>query len=190
MIAIIDYGAGNIMSVKKALDYLGVQSRISSNPKDILTADRVILPGVGNFGDCMKNLQKRNLIEPIKEFINSGKPFFGICVGIQLLFESSEEAPDIKGLGIIKGKCVKFRQGKVPQIGWNNITSKTIGNGYVYFVNSYYAIPDDKNIIESIGDYYNEYVAAIKKDNIFATQFHPEKSGEFGLKILKRWLKC
>ena len=109
---------------------------------------------------------------------------------MQVLFEESEESPNVKGLGIFKGKVLKFKQGKVPQIGWNKISSKTIGDGYVYFVNSYYAAPDDKNIIESTSDYYAKFTAAVKKDNVFATQFHPEKSGEFGLRILKKWLTC
>lgn len=190
MIAIIDYGAGNVQSVKNALDYLEVESRITSNPNDIMNAEKVILPGVGAFGDCIDALEKRKLIQPIRDCINSGKPFFGICLGLQLLFEKSEESPGKKGLGIFKGKCVKFRQGKVPQIGWNKIKSKEIGEGYVYFVNSYYVIPDENEIIESTSDYYGEFTAAIKKDNVLATQFHPEKSGDFGLQILKRWLKC
>lgn len=118
------------------------------------------------------------------------KPFLGICVGLQVLFEESEESPDVKGLGIFKGKVVKFKQGKIPQIGWNKIKSKSIGNGYVYFVNSYYVVSFDRSIIESESDYYVKFTVAVKKDNVFATQFHPEKSGKFGLEMLKKWLVC
>ena len=112
----------------------------------------------------------------------------GICIGLQVLFEGSEESPGTKGLGIFKGKVVRFKKGKIPQIGWNKIKSKTIGNGYAYFVNSYYAVPEDKKIIESTSDYYGKFAAAVKKDNIFAAQFHLEKSGKFGLDILRKWL--
>ena len=189
MITIIDYGAGNTQSVKNALDYLGVKSRLTSNLDDIKEAERVILPGVGAFGDCIDALEQRKLVQPIKNFIASGKPFLGICLGLQLLFEKSEESPGKKGLGIFTGSCVKFRKGKVPQIGWNKIKSEN-SEGYVYFVNSYYVIPGDKSIVEATCNYYGNFAAAIKKDNIFAVQFHPEKSGNFGLQILKRWLEC
>ena len=138
----------------------------------------------------MKELQKRKLDDVIKKTVEMKKPFLGICVGLQVLFEKSEESPGVKGLGIFSGKVVKFKQGKIPQIGWNKIKSKSIGNGYVYFVNSYYVAPFDRSIIESESDYYIKFTAAIKKDNVFATQFHPEKSGEFGLELLREWLKC
>ena len=193
MIAIVDYGAGNLKSVKNALDYLKVDTRITDKKEDILKADRIILPGDGSFGYMIENLQKKGLIEPIKKYINEGKPFLGICLGLQALFEESEESPGIKGLGIFKGKVAKFRKGKVPQIGWNNIIAKKNGifrNGYVYFVNSYYVIPEDSSITATITDYYGDFVSAVKSDNVTAMQFHPEKSGEVGLNILKRWLKC
>ena len=190
MIAIIDYGAGNANSVKKALDYLGENSIITSDPNQIINADKVVFPGVGNFGDVMKELKKRKLDVIIKKVIEMKKPFLGICVGLQILFEESEESPKIKGLEIFKGKAVKFTKGKIPQIGWNKIKSRTIGNDYVYFVNSYYVVPEDKSVIESISNYYTSFVSAAKKDNVFATQFHPEKSGEFGLEILRKWLQC
>jgi glutamine amidotransferase len=190
MIAIIDYGAGNLNSVKKAFEYLGEGSIITSDPEEIVKADKVVFPGVGNFGDVMKELKKRKLDEAIKKVIETKKPFLGICVGLQVLFEESEESPNVKGLGIFKGNVVKFTKGKIPQIGWNEIKSKSIGNGYVYFVNSYYVVPADKGIVESTADYYVDFTAAVKKDNVFATQFHPEKSGKFGLKILKKWLEC
>ena len=190
MIAIIDYGAGNANSVKNALDYLGYDSLITSEPEKILEADKVIFPGVGSFGDAMKELKKRKLDRAIKEYIGSKKPFLGICIGLQVLFEQSEESPNAKGLGVFKGKVVKFKKGKIPQIGWNKIESEKIGDGYAYFVNSYYAIPDDKKIIESASDYHGKFTAAVKKDNVFASQFHLEKSGKFGLGILKEWLEC
>ena len=135
-------------------------------------------------------LKKRKLDGAIKSFIESKKPFLGICIGLQVLFEESEESPNVKGLGIFKGKVLRFKKGKIPQIGWNKISSKTIGNGYVYFVNSYYPVPEDKGIIESTSDYYIKFTAAVKKDNVFATQFHPEKSGKFGQEILRKWLNA
>ncbi len=193
MIAIIDYGAGNLKSVKNALDYLNVDSRITDKASDILKADRLILPGDCSFGYAMKNLKKKNLVKSIKQFIAGGKPFLGICLGLQILFEESEESLEVKGLGVFKGKVVKFRKGKVPQIGWNKIIPKKKGvfrNGFVYFVNSYYVIPEDKSIIAALTDYYGEFVSAVQCNNITAVQFHPEKSGDFGMAILKRWLKC
>ncbi len=190
MIAIIDYGSGNVNSVKKAFDYLGERSVITSDEKKILKADKVVFPGVGNFGDVMKELKKRKLDSAIKKSIASKNPFLGICVGLQVLFEESEESPNVKGLGIFKGKVIRFKKGKIPQIGWNKIKSKTIGSGYVYFVDSYYPMPKDKSIIESESDYYVNFTAAVKRDNIFATQFHPEKSGKFGLEILRKWLNA
>ena len=193
MIAIIDYGAGNLKSVKNALDYLNVDSIITDKPEDILKADRLILPGDGSFGYMMENLEKKNLISPIKRFIRSRKPFLGICLGLQGLFEESEESPKVKGLSIFKGKVVKFRKGKVPQIGWNKIFPKQNGifkEDFMYFVNSYYIVPKDKYIIATTTDYNNNFVSAIKSDNITAMQFHPEKSGKAGIELLKRWLKC
>lgn len=190
MIAIIDYGAGNLNSVKNALDYLKTDSFITSNPGEILRADKVIFPGVGSFGDAMKELKKRKLDAAIKKFIATKKPFLGICIGLQALFEESEESPGVRGLGIFKGRVVKFRKGKIPQIGWNKISSKKIGNGYVYFVNSYYAVPQDDGLIESTSDYHVKFTAAVKKGNVFATQFHLEKSGSFGLGIFEEWLRC
>ena len=188
MIAIIDYGAGNANSVKNALDYLGYKPIITSDPDKLLKSDRVIFPGVGSFGDALEELEKRKLDIAIKKYIGSKKPFLGICIGLQVLFEQSEESPKAKGLGIFKGEVVKFKKGKIPQIGWNKIESKTIGRGYAYFVNSFHAVPEDKKIIESTSDYHGKFVAAIKKGNVLASQFHLEKSGEFGLRIIKEWL--
>ena len=192
MIAIIDYGAGNLKSVKNVLDYLDVDSIITDKPSDILEAERVILPGDGSFGYMMKNLEKKGLVNPIKDFIKSNKQFLGICLGLQGLFEESEESPSVKGLSIFKGKVVKFRKGKVPQIGWNKIISKKKGifkDSYMYFVNSYFVVPEDSSIVATITDYNDNFVSAIQSNNVIATQFHPEKSGEAGIKLLKRWLK-
>ena len=193
MIAIIDYGAGNLKSVKNALDYLKVDSKIISRADDILKSDRLILPGDGSFGYMMENLRKKELIKPIKNFIGQGKPFLGICLGLQALFEESEESPGIKGLSIFKGKVFKFRKGKIPQIGWNKIIAKKkniFRDGYVYFVNSYYVVPEDEPITATITDYYGNFVSAIQYNNITDVQFHPEKSGKFGVSLLKRWLTC
>jgi len=193
MITIIDYGAGNLKSVKNALDYLNADSIITDKPQDIIKADRLILPGDGSFGYMMENLEKKDLVKPIKEFINSNKKFLGICLGMQGLFEESEESPNVKGLSIFKGKVVKFREGKVPQIGWNKIFPKQksiFKEDFMYFVNSYYAVPKDNSIIAAITSYNGNFASAILSDNITAMQFHPEKSGKAGIELLKRWLKC
>ncbi len=193
MIAIIDYGAGNLNSVKNAFSYLGVDSEVTSDSKRIEAADKIILPGVGSFGEMMKTLQEKRLVEPIKKSIKKGNLFLGICLGLQALFEESEESEKVKGLEILKGKVVKFRKGKVPQIGWNRIIPRGKGifrEGYAYFVNSYYVVPEDTGIIETTTDYFGDFASAIKYENITAVQFHPEKSGKFGLEILQRWLRC
>lgn len=196
MIAIIDYGAGNLTSVKNALDFLKADARIVSTPEEIAKADKIILPGVGAFGFMMNNLRERKLERPILKAINDKKPFLGICLGMQVLFEKSEETPGIKGLCVFKGKAIKFKRGKVPQIGWNKIIpSKESNNSifkrdYVYFVNSYYVIPENKNLIAARTDYEESFVSAIQYKNITAMQFHPEKSGKDGLELLRRWLIC
>ena len=193
MIAIIDYGNGNLSSVKNAFDFINADSKITSNAKEISESEKVVFPGVGSFGYMMKKLKEKNLENTIKEVITTGKPFLGICLGLQVLFEKSEESPGIKGLGIFEGKVVKFKNGKVPQIGWNNIISNNkeiMKNGFAYFVNSYYAAPEDSNVVLAKTDYFGEFASAIQRDNVIAVQFHPEKSGEFGLEFLKQWSKC
>ena len=193
MITIIDYGAGNIKSVQNALDYLGVKSAVASGPKGIEQAEKVIFPGVGSFGYMMDNLKKEGLDAAIKKFIESEKPFLGICLGLQALFESSEESPSTEGLGVFKGNVSKFKRGKVPQVGWNLVkpkNSKTIDEGYMYFVNSYYVIPEDKSTVAGTTDYYGEFASAVECKNVLAVQFHPERSGDFGIELLRRWLKC
>jgi|TARA_B100001971_G_C18223324_1_gene558681 glutamine amidotransferase len=198
MIAIIDYGAGNLRSVKNALDYLKVDSIITSNPNDIKKAEKLILPGVGSFGDTINSLEEKTLIKTIKEQIKNKKPYLGICLGLQILFEGSEESPDAKGLGIFKGDVKRFKELKVPQIGWNSINIKNKKskllkgietNSYFYFVHSYYVEPKDKSIILTKTDYGVNFVSGIEKDNIFAVQFHPERSGDIGLKILKNFVE-
>ena len=195
MIAIIDYGAGNLHSVKNALDFLGTQSVITSDADEILAADAVILPGVGAFGDCMACLREMNLIETTVKAAKSGKPFLGICLGLQLMFEESEEAPGVKGLGIFKGKIVKIpdRGLKIPHMGWNSITlakpSQLLrDNSFVYFVHSYYLNTDEDDLISAYTEYGEKLAIAVERGNIFATQFHPEKSGEEGMEILKKFV--
>ncbi len=199
MIAIIDYGAGNLHSVKNALDFLGVSSIVTGSSEEILSADKVILPGVGAFGDAMKCLRESSLDTTVKECIKSGKPFLGICLGLHLLFEESEESPDVKGLGIFKGKVVKIPDStglKIPHMGWNSIKAakdskilKNIGSEpYVYFVHSYYIEPENKDIVSAYTEYGQRLDIAIEQDNVFATQFHPEKSGDVGMEILKNFI--
>lgn len=190
MIAIIDYGVGNLGSVKNALDYLNVSSQITSDPAKILSSDGVILPGVGSAGDGMKNLKARKLDQVIRELTKANKPLLGICLGMQLLFEGSEEG-SVECLGILKGEVKKFKTGlKVPQIGWNEvrfpINSKLRPkNGYYYFIHSYYCDPKDKTVKTGFSNYDGQFVSYLEKNNLFATQFHPEKSGQAGLVLLK-----
>jgi len=200
MIAIVDYKMGNLRSVQKAFETQGYVASVTSSPDAIEKADGLVLPGVGAFGDCLKNLREKGLLEPIKDFISSGRPFLGICLGLQALFNESEESPGVNGLGVFNGKVIKFSslppdRLKVPQIGWNQIefnnqiaVLKNIPQkSWFYFVHSYYVEPDDKdlNIVKS--DYGVEFTAAIAKDNLFACQFHPEKSGELGLRIIRNF---
>lgn len=198
MIAVIDYGAGNIQSVVKALDYIGYKNIVTSERDELLNAEAAILPGVGSFGDAMNNLRERGLEESIKTFVESGKPFLGICLGLQILFESSEESPDVKGLGILNGKIVRIPNGeglKIPHMGWNSLNIskdgglfKSITNEpYVYFVHSYY-LKAEENIVTSKAVYGVEIDASVQKGNLYACQFHPEKSGELGIKLLKNFL--
>ncbi len=199
MLAIIDYGAGNLRSVQKACELLGAEAVITSDASVIQQADHVILPGVGAFGDCMQSLRNANLIETVTKAAQSGKPFLGICLGMQLLFESSEETPGVPGLGIFQGEIVKIpkQEGyKIPHMGWNSLSfpketplfQGLPHNPFVYFVHSFYAKPKDTSIVAATTDYCGELTVAIQKDNIFATQFHPEKSGDVGLSILKNFL--
>lgn len=204
-IAIIDYQLSNLFSVKHTFDYLNIDSEITSDKSILSTSDMAILPGVGAFGDAMNNLKQFGLIESIKKFIASGKPFMGVCLGMQLLFSESEEFGTHQGLNIVKGKVKKFeskkKQIKVPQIGWNQILEaektwddsplKNIkDNEFMYFVHSYYVVPENKSMILSETIYEDiKYCSSLLSGNVFATQFHPEKSGTEGIKIYKEWLK-
>jgi len=192
-IVIIDYGMGNLHSVNKAMKYVGADVEVTSEAAKIIKADKVILPGVGAFGDCMQNLEKYGLVPVINETLRSGKPFLGICLGLQLLFEGSEEAPGVAGLGYFKGQVEKIKTDlKVPHMGWNSLLLKTpspllkeAADGYVYFVHSFHAVPEDKGIITAVCDYGTEVTAAVGMGNVQAVQFHPEKSSKAGLGILK-----
>ena len=199
MIAIIDYGAGNLKSVHKAFDYLGAETVITSDPDVIMSAEKALLPGVGAFGDAMKQLTESGLDKVVMDFIASGKPLLGICLGLQLLFEESEETPGVKGLGYFKGKIVKIKSKdlKIPQMGWNNLKFKRdcklfdgIKDGeFVYFVHSYYAQPENAEDSVATVTYGEELDIAVHKNNVYATQFHPEKSSTAGLKMLENFAK-
>ena len=198
MIAIIDYDAGNIRSVEKAMAKLGQEVWITRDRERIMNADKVILPGVGSFGDAMAHLREYNLVEVIKDVVAEKKPFLGICLGLQLLYESSEETPGIEGLGILKGKILKIpeQEGlKIPHMGWNSLHLQNDGrlfrgieqNPYVYFVHSYYLKAEEEETVKATTEYSVKIHASVEKDNVFACQFHPEKSGDLGLQILKNF---
>lgn len=198
MIAIIDYDAGNIKSVEKALHHFGEEAVITRDREIILNADKVILPGVGAYGDAMEKIRKFGLEEIIHRVVEKGTPFLGICLGLQLLFEESEEAPGVKGLGLLKGKIIRIPDGedrKVPQIGWNSLSIRHAGklfqgipeNSYVYFVHSYYLKATDESIVTTTTEYGVTIHASVESGNIFACQFHPEKSSEVGLAIIKNF---
>lgn len=198
MLAIIDYDAGNLKSVEKALIHLGHDVIISRDPDEIYKADKVILPGVGSFGDCMEKLKQYNLIDVIHETVNNKKPFLGICLGLQLLYDASEESPGADGLGILKGTITKIPDVdgfKVPHMGWNDIDIRPDArlfkgienNPYVYFVHSYFLKADNEKEVAATTFYNTLIHASVEKDNIFACQFHPEKSGDVGLKILNNF---
>lgn len=199
MVAIIDYDAGNIKSVQKALEFLGEEVLITRDPERILAADRVVLPGVGNFGDAMGKLESYGLVPVIREVSEREIPFLGICLGLQLLFEESEESPGVRGLGILPGKIVRIpkKEGlKIPHIGWNALAYPSEGRlfrnvpagSYVYFVHSYYLQAKDKGIVKATTEYGVTVEASVERGNIFACQFHPEKSSDAGLRILKNFM--
>ncbi len=200
MIAIIDYDAGNIRSVEKALKFLGQDVKITRDPEEILSAEKVILPGVGAFGDAMGKLKEYGLDQVIRKTAGKGTPFLGICLGLQLLFERSDEAPGVEGLGILKGEILRLpeKEGyKIPHMGWNSL--ELIHNGrlfqdlpedpYVYFVHSYYLKAADETIVKARTEYTTVIDASVEQGNVFACQFHPEKSSETGLKILKNFVE-
>jgi len=206
-IVILDYGLGNLFSVQHVCEHLGYETRITQDKNDIASADAVILPGVGAFGDAIRNMHSLDLVSPVKDFISSGKPFMGVCLGMQLLFSESEEFGTHKGLDIIGGSIKKFpsvtaagNRIRVPQISWNHVLQTGKGwngsplagmeNGmYMYFVHSYYAVPADPEVVLTETEYEGiRYCSAVKKGNVFATQFHPEKSAAKGIEIYKNWL--
>lgn len=199
MIAIIDYDAGNIKSVEKAIKYLDKEAIITRDKQTILSADHVILPGVGSFGDAMGKLSEYELIPVIEDVCKKGTPFLGICLGLQLLFEKSEETPGVKGLSILDGEIVRIPEGeykKIPHMGWNSLKLQNDGrlfegieeNPYVYFVHSYYLKAKDESIVKATTDYNVNIHASVEKDNIFACQYHPEKSSDIGLKMLENFI--
>lgn len=200
MIAIIDYGAGNLRSVQKALEFLGAQGEITRDRQKILAADRAILPGVGAFEDAMLRLRQSGLDTAVTDFAASGKPFLGICLGLQLLFEESEESPGVKGLGIFQGKIKKIpgKEGlKIPHVGWNQLeitqpegVLRGLGESpFVYFVHSYYMEPKNRDLIAAVTEYGIRLPVAVQKGNVAAVQFHPEKSGDTGLHILRNFIE-
>lgn len=207
MIALIDYDVGNLYSVEKALKYVGGEVEVTNDAAALRRADKLVLPGVGAFGDCMKNLEATGLIPTILEQVLIHKPLLGICVGLQILFESSEESPDVKGLGVFKGEVKKIRTGglKIPHMGWNSIeigrknnlvkygASKLLagleGRNYFYFVHSYHAVPSNENLVTATTNYGENVTAAVELGKVFATQFHPEKSGDVGLRVLKNFVE-
>ncbi|MFA6078370.1 MAG: imidazole glycerol phosphate synthase subunit HisH [Candidatus Omnitrophota bacterium] len=210
IIAVIDYGMGNLRSVEKALKVAGGNAKVTSDPVYLKKADKIVLPGVGAFGEAMAELKRRQLDIPIKDALRQGKMFLGLCLGLQLLFEKSEEDPGVRGLSILKGKVKRFRSGmerggeklKVPHMGWNTIDKcsgvsaasakmlKGVPSGsYMYFVHSYYVDPIDKRLSFTTTDYGSKFISSVCKDNICAFQFHPEKSQALGLKVLENFVR-
>jgi len=198
MISIIDYGMGNLRSVQKGLEKVGFPAEESRDAERIEAAAGVVLPGVGAFRACMDNLREYGLVDTVKHVIDSGKPFLGICLGMQLLFDESEEFGQVQGLGILPGRVVRFPERadlKVPHMGWNQIKKKQVvphlegieDGASVYFVHSYYVVPDDPALAATTTDYGGEFVSAVARDNVFASQYHPEKSQTVGLKILENF---
>ena len=198
MLAIVDYQMGNLRSVQKGFEKVGHSATITSDPDELARADKVILPGVGAFGDAMHELRRRDLVEPIREAVRSGKPFLGICLGLQLLFEVGHEGGRHEGLGILEGEVVKFdlpKDYKVPHMGWNELSFRRpcplfegLGEGtHCYFVHSYYVSPKDKKVVAAETDYGDPFCSVAWRDNVYATQFHPEKSQADGLRILKNF---
>ncbi|MFC2160843.1 imidazole glycerol phosphate synthase subunit HisH [Acidobacteriota bacterium] len=196
-VGIVDYGAGNLRSVKKALDYLGAENRFIRKADDLGRVQRLILPGVGAFGHAIEKIRAGGLEDPLKEWLHGDRPFLGICLGLQLLFASSNESPGVDGLGFLPGHCEKFTAPKIPQIGWNaiEITQGTpllegiSPHAYFYFVHSYYVIPQHEENVIARTYYFEDFVSIACRGNVCGVQFHPEKSGRFGLKFLQNWIK-
>lgn len=197
MIGIVDYGAGNLRSVKKALDYLQVETTILESADALDAIDGLVLPGVGSFGHAMRKIRESSFYEPIERWLQSDKKFLGICLGLQLLFETSEESPGSAGFGYFPGSCRQFRTEKVPQIGWNSITKRVesallegiASHSFFYFNHSYYVEPHDVQDIMAITEYGVAYASIMGRGNVHAVQFHPEKSGDVGIELLRNWLE-
>lgn len=196
-VGVVDYGSGNLRSVSKAIDVAGARSVLISTPAGLDSVDAVVVPGVGSFGDCAANLRGTGLWEPLKKWIGSGRPYLGICLGYQLLFESSEESPGVQGLGVLPGRVLRFSGGglKVPHMGWNTLTGLR-GPLYrglpeetsVYFVHSFYPVPEEASLASSTCEYGVRFAASVSRGALHATQFHPEKSQAAGLAILRNFL--
>lgn len=200
MISIVDYGMGNLRSVQKACEKIGFSARICTRPEELRDAERMILPGVGAFRDAIAELRRQHLVEPVKSHIAAGKPFLGICLGLQLLFDVSYEDGEWQGLGVLPGKVVRFADQpdlKVPHMGWNQVRPASScplltgipADAYFYFVHSYYVVPEDASVIATHTDYGGPFASMIGRGNLFATQFHPEKSQQLGLKVLENFAR-
>lgn len=200
-VTLIDYGAGNLRSVANAMRAIGVEPNIAASPEQLGDTTHLVLPGVGSFGDCMEQLGKRRLLDPIREWLAAGKPYFGICLGYQILFESSEETPGVEGLGFIPGVVKRFQEApglKIPHMGWNSVIPKTPDAGswaglgpepYFYYVHSYFPVPANPEVIAATTEYgLDKFAAAIELPNVLACQYHPEKSQEAGLKLIRNFL--
>jgi glutamine amidotransferase len=199
-LAIVDYGMGNLRSVQKAFERLGHAAEVTRQPERIASAAGVVLPGVGAFGACMANLTKLGLVEPVRQAIDTGRPFLGICLGMQLLFDESEEFGPVAGLGVLRGRVVRFPndpERKVPHMGWNQLhvvrrapaLADVDDGAFVYFVHSYYPVPADQAVIATTTEYGPEFASSVTRDNVFACQFHPEKSQQVGLRLLDGFVR-
>ena len=200
MIGIVDYGAGNLRSVRKAFDFLGFESRLVDGAGGLEGIDRLVLPGVGAFGAAARRLRAGGLFGPVEKWLEAGRPFLGICLGLQLLFETSEESPGEPGLAVFRGGCRRLREKKVPQIGWNTVTPGAAAGGtallrslpaepYFYFVHSYSVAPEDDSLVVGRTDYGGPYPSIAGRGRVWGVQFHPEKSGELGLGLLRNWVR-
>ena len=205
-ITLLDYGMGNLHSVAKALEKVGAQVVVTREPEEVRRADKLVVPGVGHFGACMTELNRLHLTEAIVEFLESGRPYLGICLGLQILFEMSEESPATPGLGFLKGEVVRFKgtkgaspkgaSPKVPHMGWNQVLPQRSGtllddlpkNPFFYFVHSYHVVPQDSSLVAAVTEYPTSFVSAVSRENLFACQFHPEKSQQNGLRLFGRFV--